>query len=515
MRRQPVAATSRRVFVFDYVTAIDPALSTFGWKIVGLAHLAMVLPILGAFFPRESPIAWNWVLVVVALVGVIGAINLVSFDRMVDSRGYRSPPIMLVIAELSLATAAAGVLSYAIGGTTAIYRPLVFVPTLLAAMIGNRWVIALLWAVATTSVTVSAVATGVVTSEIPAIVLSYGVVWGITAVMVHLLALAALHSDDQVGGLAQIAGVAARVDNLDDGITQVTPLIATLAEATRVAAFRVTLDRDAPVGPYRFEPFAGPAGDQTGALEPPTVAEIDEARARNGVALRPRHAVLLGEGTEGDIVAVVLEGMPQRPFDRLMTRFNLERVAAQIDVLVNRSRYVARLADLGRTDGLTGLANRRSLFERLRHALEVARRRGEPLTIVMTDLDHFKAYNDSFGHLAGDDLLRNFAVRIRDRTRSVDLVARYGGEEFVLVLPDTDGDGARVLVDELRERFGVDPALAGVTFSAGIAVWDGSESLEELIDRADTALYRAKADGRDRWVLDPGAAPRLGDRPDR
>lgn len=507
-------AATRRQPMFDYVTRADPALSNFGWKIVGLAHVAMVLPVIGAFFPREEPAQWRWIFVVVGIVMVVGAINLVSFTKMVRSGGYRTPPMNLVLVEVVLATVGAGVLTHAVMGPTGIYRPLIFVPTLLVAMIGNRRVIVVAWAVATAAVAGSAAAAGITRSEIWALVLSYGTVWGIAAVMVHLLAVTALHSDDQVGGLADLAGIAARSNTLEDGLAQVLPVVTTLAEATRAGAFRAVPDDAIPEVPDRFESLGrwsvegrtGAAGSGAVAsppVAPPTATDIAHAQDRGAVSLQDGRAVILSEASEGDAVVVVIEGIPDRTFDRLMTRFNLERMAAQIDVLVNRTRYVARLDALGHTDGLTGLANRRSLFAQLERARAAARRRDEPLTVVMTDLDHFKQYNDTHGHLAGDDLLRVFAERLRERTRSVDVVARYGGEEFVLALPDTDAAGARVLLGELQRRFRADPRLDGVTFSAGVAVWDGVEDVESLIGRADTALYRAKSAGRDRSVIDP------------
>jgi diguanylate cyclase len=119
----------------------------------------------------------------------------------------------------------------------------------------------------------------------------------------------------------------------------------------------------------------------------------------------------------------------------------------------------------------------------------------------MVDLDHFKAYNDDFGHLAGDDVLRRVATLLRDRLRSTDLAARYGGEELCLVLPDTDLGGAAALVMELLARVRQLPAARPVTFSAGLTQWNGSERIEELLHRADLALYRAKREGRDRVVL--------------
>jgi diguanylate cyclase (GGDEF)-like protein len=120
----------------------------------------------------------------------------------------------------------------------------------------------------------------------------------------------------------------------------------------------------------------------------------------------------------------------------------------------------------------------------------------------MLDPDHFKAYNDAHGHQAGDDFLRKVALDWEERTRIEDHIARYGGEEFVITLPNTDIAGAKVIVERLRTGL-PEPGQedeAGITCSAGIAEWDGSETVRELVARADQALYQAKESGRDRTV---------------
>src|SRR5581483_2377928 len=155
---------------------------------------------------------------------------------------------------------------------------------------------------------------------------------------------------------------------------------------------------------------------------------------------------------------------------------------------------------LARLDDLTGAANRRSFEDRL--AVEQARagRSGSELSICMLDLDHFKIYNDTFGHPAGDDLLRRVTESWTSALRPEALLARLGGEEFGLILPDASPDAAETVIERLRRVTPVE-----VTFSAGIAAWDGEESLTEVVQRADAALYRAKSEGRDRFVLTVGA----------
>ncbi|HEV2591103.1 MAG TPA: GGDEF domain-containing protein [Gaiellaceae bacterium] len=165
--------------------------------------------------------------------------------------------------------------------------------------------------------------------------------------------------------------------------------------------------------------------------------------------------------------------------------------------LLSRERENRLQAEsLAHIDDLTGGANRRSFDERL--GVEQARssRSGGELSICMIDLDHFKTFNDTFGHPAGDDLLRRVTELWAAALRPEALLARLGGEEFGVILPEAGPDAAEVVVERLR---GVTPRE--VTFSAGIATWDGDESLSDVVARADAALYRAKSDGRDRFVL--------------
>ncbi|MCW2540463.1 MAG: putative signaling protein [Frankiales bacterium] len=170
------------------------------------------------------------------------------------------------------------------------------------------------------------------------------------------------------------------------------------------------------------------------------------------------------------------------------------------------------LKELTQVDELTGLPNRRAWSAELPRAIERARRDGLPLSVAMIDLDHFKRFNDEYGHPAGDRLLKAASVGWLAQSRGVDQLARYGGEEFILLLPNTETPIAVDILARLRDATPLDQ-----TFSAGVAMWDGTETSAELIIRADGALYQAKADGRNRTTIavtpdpkvvrpDPGAA---------
>ena len=169
-------------------------------------------------------------------------------------------------------------------------------------------------------------------------------------------------------------------------------------------------------------------------------------------------------------------------------------------LLMCKMRAEADVRAQAMTDELTGLANRRSLDEAIRHALAVAQRHQRAFAVVMVDLDHFKAINDQLGHSAGDAALIAFAARLRAGLRAPDQPFRYGGEEFSVLLHDTDAAGAAQLAERLRQHV-VLPAegtMPAVCASLGVAAWQPGDTADSLIARADQALYRAKATGRNR-----------------
>ena len=166
----------------------------------------------------------------------------------------------------------------------------------------------------------------------------------------------------------------------------------------------------------------------------------------------------------------------------------------------------AELATLATTDGLTGLINHRTFQERMTEEVNRALRYAIPLPLIVLDVDCFKLFNDAYGHPAGDLVLKAVAGILRDCVRSTDLVARYGGEEFVLILPMTEMEGARAFAERLRTAIESHSwPLRAITASFGVAALrPGEESGAELIARADRALYRSKAAGRNRVTCDFG-----------
>lgn len=182
---------------------------------------------------------------------------------------------------------------------------------------------------------------------------------------------------------------------------------------------------------------------------------------------------------------------------------------------VTRQRELEQeLAYQARSDELTGLANRRYCETQLASELERCERYGQPLSLLMLDLDHFKRVNDEHGHAAGDILLQRVAEVIGHHVRQTDVAARWGGEEFVVLLPSTRETGAARLAEKLREAIGVvtHGDRTGVTVSVGYGQYSRGEGRDTFLGRVDGALYAAKEAGRDRVCLAPVPSTRGGQR---
>jgi diguanylate cyclase (GGDEF)-like protein len=189
-------------------------------------------------------------------------------------------------------------------------------------------------------------------------------------------------------------------------------------------------------------------------------------------------------------------------------RAELEKVKRTLGNKETELQAVLVQADeVSHTDLLTTLPNRRQIVADLQDQVIFSERNGKPLTISMVDLDHFKLVNDTYGHPTGDDVLRAVAVQLRDHIRLPDLIGRYGGEEFLILLPNGTLKAATEQAGRLCQQIRSAPIFSGqhaipMTVSIGIAQFKpGEEDWRQLLDRADKALYQAKASGRDQWAI--------------
>ena len=244
----------------------------------------------------------------------------------------------------------------------------------------------------------------------------------------------------------------------------------------------------------------------------PLFAELRVRWAREGTVVPTRSVIALPFFVDRQQAGVFLlrRGDGEPPLDDEDVAFADAVVKAAV-ASIQRAHVLeiaradnVRLAALAQTDPLTQVLNRRALTDRLMSELDRARRYGHSVAVLMLDLDHFKQINDTYGHPVGDNVLRDTSEILRSAVRSADFVARYGGEEFVIVLPETSQEGAVTFAERLRERiFGTPyheglPTALTLTVSIGVALFPAPRvtSADDLLAAADTALYRAKADGR-------------------
>jgi diguanylate cyclase (GGDEF)-like protein len=218
-------------------------------------------------------------------------------------------------------------------------------------------------------------------------------------------------------------------------------------------------------------------------------------------------ALLSGHIDISEMVAAINSSRIHRfilkPWDNDYLRLQMVEALAAHGTL----REKRELERLSITDPVTLLRNHRFFQDHLRIEVDRAIRHERPMSLVMIDIDHFKMFNDQFGHQAGDAILRAVAVRMNEQVRTLDTVARYGGEEFTIIMPDTNQESAFLVAERLRLAFEKDPIAAGiarptfVTISLGIAsIPTHSNNAVDLIRAADSALYQAKRQGRNQSV---------------
>jgi two-component system, cell cycle response regulator len=230
---------------------------------------------------------------------------------------------------------------------------------------------------------------------------------------------------------------------------------------------------------------------------------------------RTRHLPIIMIVDAGDD-ARLLRGLDMGVNDYVMRPLDENEILARVRTQVARKRHtdvlrssIEQSVEASITDSLTGLHNRRYMESHLKSLVQNARESGRPISLLVADIDFFKKVNDTYGHDAGDAVLREFAARFRRNTRGIDLACRLGGEEFVIVMPDTELARAFQVGERLRACIAAEPFQLNsttkirVTASVGLATMEQREdSFETLFKRADQALYAAKRDGRNRVIAD-------------
>lgn len=500
----------------DWLDFYDGAISTEQVR-VGLAVAATAVAIAAVslavlLVPHGAPVRWaeaGWGVVAIGAAASYIAVQYRAAGRR-QTMALRPATVLVMVLACDVAIA---MLNIAGDGTSSLFLPLFAEVPVFVAMIGNPTMrridlAATIGALAATIVVV-APRRGV---DPWAQILVSSAVLVILDRMVSLVMVSVRGRNQARGAVNHLMSLAAEAEDLDGGFAACLPLVDSILPAHSAA---VVLRRAAGDRPQIVAAWSAPDAD---AQDPaPTDAAVTTWQAR--LAALDREPVLaraleatattvadrfcampIGYGPDGELLLVV----ERRLGNGYASRFVHEAADALATCflrLTGRLGHLDRLRQASLTDPLTGLPNRRHLLDRLEMELERSARTGTPVAVAMLDLDRFKQFNDSFGHLAGDQLLRTVARAITSRLRSQDLAARYGGDEICLVLPATDTAGAAQVVEAVRQHVGeaarrLGPT-SGITVSAGVAVSVGDDAADAVLARADEHLLRAKRRGRD------------------
>ncbi|MCX7619338.1 MAG: diguanylate cyclase [Acidimicrobiales bacterium] len=494
LARLRAASTGGRFFFFKYHASevvVKDVLAASTWALLGLP-----LAIAGGYLMGITPDSQPWMFASVALFGAV-LVSMLHDLRLYRRRAWDQFDPRIVFAQLSVALLATGAFGVAVDGRLALFGPILLVVLLIGALAGSRPMVFTLWALSVLVAGAVQVIVGSTDAQAFWSLLFFAVSSLLITAIVDVTTWKARGGLQSLEAVADFTAFASGVRDWDRDAAQVLQRIANAVAAKSVVVF----ERPSGGSGYLRETAHW---CRNGELSPFLESELRQLAAQatpdGGFEHQRSHththlfAIAAATGSSDLILAVELEQLGQR--DDAVLIAGVSALAS----LVERTDLIANLVGEARTDPLTGLGNRRQLFEHLDYAIGRAARTGEPFAIAILDLDHFKQFNDEHGHAEGDRALRAFATGLRRRLRRQDVATRYGGEEFCLLLPDTTLECAGTLLDDLRAL--IQPLQGtSLTFSAGVAQYTPGETADQLIRRADAALYGAKEAGRNRTVL--------------
>lgn len=482
----------------EYAASASPNAATVAGFAIGVGWTSAMTATLVAVALTHGPeTQWTVVGVGIAIVAIQGLIMLVDLKRLVGEAPVTPSPLKTLMQMLFVVVAVA-IIGHGLGAGATFHRPLLFVSVLIVAAIGNELMIGAIFVAAIVALGATVTAAGASVSESVALLCSYGAASAAASIMIRDIRNAAIRAAARFDMLAETTEVILRAEGFSEAVNHFLPLVAAQVGATSIHAF--TLDERG-----RSELLdSWMTGD---VVHEQTVPDRLEWRppdeGTNGYAIST-HACYIWARTDDGRVAVIVAYRPSASRRwRVSIESALGRLAPELELLATHTDFVTQLEARSRTDALTGLPNRLQLLEKMEEACSATRRRNEPLVVAMIDLDEFKSYNDTFGHLEGDRALAGLGQLFKSRMRVEDFLCRYGGEEFVVIMQNTSLEGAEHLLSQLRTLAGALPALRPLSFSAGISQWDGSTDVDALLRDADSALYAAKAAGRHRTVASP------------
>ncbi len=469
----------------------------------GLIAEAIAVPVLiTAFIAGKHPHHWGYILAALACF-FISVVYLAFFVAMTKGKFSSSDQANAAFVVVCLAMSALGFIALGSADRFGAFTPAVLVGVTFISIVGDRTMRMAIDAYAIALVLIIGWAQGLRGTDLAA----GAIVFASTIVIITwIIARTVGELNRSVNFRAAVEALNERLAEPDPGDAETStaivrrvferglPLVTEILPAHNVVVFARSGKRE------QCTPLVTWNADPKTVLELAELPELAQALRADAPVLTDSHcAIPVGYCADGELIMAVSRP-PGDDHHPRQAEEAAELLSAAFLRVTSRANFVSGLHADSRTDPLTGLANRRSLFERIEMEMAHALRAETPLSVAMIDLDYFKLYNDQFGHVAGDTLLRSIAAVMVSNIRGQDLVARYGGEEFCLIMPDTDLVGGHHLLETLRTGGRDSTSEFPVTISAGLTSWDGVEDTISFIERADQALYRAKETGRNRVV---------------
>ncbi len=458
--------------------------------------IAIAVPILlSLVIAKNQPFNWRYVSLAFAMLGITTV--YVAAKLFLARRGSISlnPGVAFLLTSFTVVTLVFGHLAtYHWSGE--MFIACLVLPLIFFAVIGDNHMLFAGWVITVVAAAICLHVEHLPTDVFWARFLVYGSFTGVAGLMVAPM-IRKLHNRFRSrDALSDLTKALATAESIEAALAECIPLVHTVIPCQSAVLYAHTLERE-----EALIPVAGWSRDDR-PPRPPAPQDLPERVnfAAGARLVGARCFVPGGYSSEGELILVIDE-IDVRKVSPFFAEEAASGLSSSLLLMTARLAYVSNLQQESRTDSLTGLANRRALAERLDLVTAQASRSGAPVTVAMIDLDHFKVFNDSFGHQTGDELLRELSEALNRRLRAQDLLARYGGEEFCVVLPDTDLVAARVVLEDLRA---IAPTVLvddrAATISVGIAEWRPGEATDALLQRADQALYVAKEQGRDRVI---------------
>jgi diguanylate cyclase (GGDEF)-like protein len=483
---------------WGYKGVVQPNEVGHVWSVVAVIVGGGVFAITAAvLLPHASPPHWDWVALGFALMAAMSVPVAVLARSARVSGGTVAPPPLVAF---GLAMGFLVALLPIVAGLSEPYGlawPVLLLPALVVTAFAQGRMVFAAGAATAVALWIAARLDGASSVSAVGIVAVFGGVAITILYLFHRIQLEAEIDINRHRELGRLATAILGARDLESALDGALPICSVLLDAASIEVRVLQPGQEWREGRVAHSwrgaaPTVGPVGG--------TTAPIREQR--------PREVRISVPAPEPPGVLVLqAETTPTLVGHGLARKEVIQQVTSALELLVERVQLQAQLEARSRTDALTGLANRRVLFERLALEVESSGRDGRPLAVAMIDIDHFKRVNDDFGHQMGDAILVAFADLLTDRLRITDLACRYGGEEFCVILPRTSPSAAWEVADDLHRRCKKLDSPEPITFSAGIAEWLPHESFNDLIRRADVALYEAKVAGRDRTVAAGSLVP--------